>query len=49
MALLHRRSTSNRASQKMRENNAAMPDDTSANDNVSPSTSRAHSIRSNSI
>lgn len=36
MALLHRRSTSNRASQKMRENNAAMPDDTSANDNVSP-------------
>lgn len=34
MALLHRRSTSNRASQKMRENNAAMPDDTSANDNV---------------
>ena len=36
MALLHRRSTSKRASQKMRENNAAMPDDTSANDNVSP-------------
>ena len=35
MALLHRRSTSNRASQKMRENNAAMPDDASANDNVS--------------
>ena len=35
MALLHRRSTSKRASQKMRENNAVMPDDTSANDNVS--------------
>lgn len=35
MALLHRRSTSKRASQEMRENNAAMPDDTSANDNVS--------------
>ena len=35
MALLHRRSTSKRASQKMRENNAAMPDDASANDNVS--------------
>lgn len=35
MALLHRRSTSKRASQKMRENNAIMPDDTSANDNVS--------------
>ena len=35
MALLHRRSTSKRASQKMWENNAAMPDDTSANDNVS--------------
>lgn len=36
MALLHRRSTSKRASQEMRENNAAMPDATSANDNVSP-------------
>lgn len=36
MALLHRRSTSNRASQEMRENNVAMPDATSANDNVSP-------------
>lgn len=35
MALLHRRSTSKRASQEMRENNAAMPDTTSANDNVS--------------
>lgn len=35
MALLHRRSTSKRASQKMWENNAAMPDDASANDNVS--------------
>ena len=35
MALLHRRSTSKRASQKMRENNAVMPDDASANDNVS--------------
>lgn len=35
MALLHRRSTSKHASQKMRENNAAMPDDASANDNVS--------------
>lgn len=35
MALLHRRSTSKRASQEMRENNAAMPDATSANDNVS--------------
>lgn len=34
MALLHRRSTSKRASQKMWENNAAMPDDASANDNV---------------
>lgn len=35
MALLHRRSTSNRASQEMRENNVAMPDATPANDNVS--------------
>ena len=35
MALLHRRSTSKRASQKMWENNVAMPDDASANDNVS--------------
>ena len=35
MALLHRRSMSKRASQKMWENNAAMPDDASANDNVS--------------
>ena len=35
MALPHRRSTSKRASQKMWENNAAMPDDASANDNVS--------------
>ena len=35
MALLHRRSTSKRASQKMWGNNAAMPDDASANDNVS--------------
>lgn len=49
MALLHRRSTSKRASQKMWENNAAMPDDASANDNVSLSAARARSIRSNTI
>ena len=41
MALLHRRSTSKRASQKMWENNAAMPDDASANDNVATAVSDA--------
>ena len=38
-------STSKRASQKMWENNAAMPDDASANDNVSSARPDARSIR----